>query len=230
MAAASTTSTNTSLATMRIDIVSDIMCPWCIVGYKRLQQAMARFADSVDFELHWQPFELNPDMPTEGQNLGEHIVEKYGSTPEQSAASRQQLIEIGQSLGFTFNFSEQSRIYNTAQAHQLLHWAGETGAKGQQHALKMALFTGYFTEQNNPSDIDVLIATATKIGLDADEARAVLADKRYEQAVKANQNGWMVNNISAVPAIILAEQYLISGAQESDTLAEAIEQVLGLSK
>jgi predicted DsbA family dithiol-disulfide isomerase len=94
----------------------------------------------------------------------------------------------------------------------------------------MALFTGYFTEQNNPSDIDVLIATAAKVGLDADEARAVLADKRYEQAVKANQNGWMVNNISAVPAIILAEQYLISGAQESDTLAEAIEQVLGLSK
>ncbi|MFK3975306.1 DsbA family oxidoreductase [Shewanella vesiculosa] len=206
---------------LQIDIISDVMCPWCIVGYRRLEQALSQF-DDLEVKLQWHPFELNPAMGPEGQHLGEHIAEKYGSTPEQSTQNRQRLTQMGADLGFEFNFSDASRIYNTLQAHQLLYWAAESG---KQTELKLALFSSYFTDQKNPDDIEVLIEAATKIGLDADEARAVLTDKRFETAVKEEEQLWISRGIQAVPAIVFNQQYLVSGAQDPDTIAELISKL-----
>lgn len=194
----------------------------CIVGYRRLEQALSKF-DDLEVKLQWHPFELNPAMASEGQHLGEHIAEKYGSTPEQSAQNRQRLTQMGADLGFEFNFSDSSRIYNTLLAHQLLYWAAETG---KQTDLKLALFSSYFTEQKNPDDIEVLIEAATKVGLDAAEARAVLSDKRFETAVKEEEQLWISRGIQAVPAIVFNQQYLVSGAQDPDTIAELITKLL----
>lgn len=206
---------------LQIDIISDVMCPWCIVGYRRLEQALSQF-DDLEVKLQWHPFELNPAMGPEGQHLGEHIAEKYGSTPEQSTQNRQRLTQMGADLGFEFNFSDASRIYNTLQAHQLLYWAAESG---KQTELKLALFSSYFTDQKNPDDIEVLIEAATKVGLDADDARAVLTDKRFETAVKEEEQLWISRGIQAVPAIVFNQQYLISGAQDPDTIAELISKL-----
>ncbi|MGE6567351.1 DsbA family oxidoreductase [Shewanella vesiculosa] len=206
---------------LQIDIISDVMCPWCIVGYRRLEQALSQF-DDLEVKLQWYPFELNPAMGPEGQHLGEHIAEKYGSTPEQSTQNRQRLTQMGADLGFEFNFSDASRIYNTLQAHQLLYWAAESG---KQTELKLALFSSYFTDQKNPDDIEVLIEAATKVGLDADEARAVLTDKRFETAVKEEEQLWISRGIQAVPAIVFNQQYLVSGAQDPDTIAELISKL-----
>lgn len=206
---------------LQIDIISDVMCPWCIVGYRRLEQALSQF-DDLEVKLQWHPFELNPAMGPEGQHLGEHIAEKYGSTPEQSTQNRQRLTQMGADLGFEFNFSDASRIYNTLQAHQLLYWAAESG---KQTELKLALFSSYFTDQKNPDDIEVLIEAATKVGLDADEARAVLTDKRFETAVKEEEQLWISRGIKAVPAIVFNQQYLVSGAQDPDTIAELISKL-----
>ena len=206
---------------IQIDIISDVMCPWCIVGYRRLEQALSKF-DDLEVTLQWHPFELNPAMGPEGQHLGEHIAEKYGSTPEQSAQNRQRLTQMGADLGFEFNFSDSSRIYNTLLAHQLLYWAAESG---KQTDLKLALFSSYFTEQKNPDDIEVLIEAATKVDLDAAEARAVLSDKRFETAVKEEEQLWISRGIQAVPAIVFNQQYLVSGAQDPDTIAELITKL-----
>ncbi|MBB1364587.1 DsbA family oxidoreductase [Shewanella sp. SR44-4] len=206
---------------LQIDIISDVMCPWCIVGYRRLEQALSKF-DDLEVTLQWHPFELNPAMGPEGQHLGEHIAEKYGSTPEQSAQNRQRLTQMGADLGFEFNFSDSSRIYNTLLAHQLLYWAAESG---KQTDLKLALFSSYFTEQKNPDDIEVLIEAAAKVGLNADEARAVLTDKRFEAAVKEEEQLWISRGIQAVPAIVFNQQHLVSGAQDPDTIAELITKL-----
>ncbi|WP_351075369.1 DsbA family oxidoreductase [Shewanella sp. CAL98-MNA-CIBAN-0140] len=206
---------------LQIDIISDVMCPWCIVGYRRLEQALSQFND-LEVKIQWHPFELNPTMGPEGQHLGEHIAEKYGSTPEQSAQNRQRLTQMGADLGFEFNFSDSSRIYNTLLAHQLLYWAAESG---KQTELKLALFSSYFTQQQNPDDIEVLINIATQVGLDADEARVVLSDKRYEKAVKEAEQLWISRGIQAVPVIVFNQQYLVSGAQEPATIAELITKL-----
>lgn len=206
---------------LQIDIVSDVMCPWCIVGYRRLEQALSQF-DNLDVTLQWHPFELNPAMGPDGQHLGEHIAEKYGSTPEQSAQNRQRLTQMGADLGFTFNFSDSSRIYNTLLAHQLLYWAADSG---KQTELKLALFTSYFTEQKNPDDIEVLVEAATRVGLDVIEARMVLTDKRFEKTVQQEEQLWISRGIQAVPAIVFNQQYLVSGAQDPATIAELITQL-----
>jgi len=211
------------LKTIRIDIISDVMCPWCIVGYKRLEQAIQGVAQQANVEIHWQPFELNPNMPEEGQNLGEHLAEKYGSTPEQSAANRENLVRIGQSLDFDFNFTSDSRIYNTFQAHQLLCWASELGL---QHQLKLALFTAYFTEQKDPSDTKILIDIAERVGLNRQEADAVLASNKYAADIREQQKFWQSHGVQAVPAVILEQKYLISGAQETASFTQALQQVI----
>lgn len=208
---------------IRIDIVSDVVCPWCIVGYRRLKPAMDAVADSVSFTVRWHPFELNPDMPPEGQHMGEHIQQKYGSTPEQSRANRQRLTDLGADLGFRFHFTEQSRIYNTFKAHQLLHWAGE---KGRETDLKLALFDAYFTDQRNVSDDAVLLETVANVGLDRDEAAAVLADQRFADAVRAQENYWASQGIQGVPAFIFNSRYLVSGAQDTAVFADLFDRLL----
>ncbi|MEZ5627413.1 MAG: DsbA family oxidoreductase, partial [Rhodocyclaceae bacterium] len=159
---------------LRIDIVSDVVCPWCVIGFRQLAGALA--ASGTAHEIRWHPFELNPGMPPEGQNLREHLIEKYGTTPAQSEESRARITEIGAELGFAFRFADDMRMHNTFNAHQLLHWADQ---HGDQHALEEALFAAHFSDRRDLSDPAVLADVAASVGLDRDEAGAVLADQRF---------------------------------------------------
>lgn len=207
---------------LKIDFVSDVSCPWCIIGLKGLEEALARTEGVVDAKIHFQPFELNPDMAPEGENIGEHIAKKYGSTPEQSAANRQMIRDRAAALGFTMNSSADSRIYNTFDAHRLLHWAE---IEGKQAALKHALFEAYFTEQKDPSNQDVLVAAAEKAGLDGAAAREVLASDRYAEEVRAAEQLWQSRGIRSVPAIVIEDKWLISGGQPPEAFENALRQI-----
>ena len=207
---------------MKIDFVSDVACPWCVIGLRGLEEALARTSDLIDAQITFQPFELNPDMPPEGQNMVEHIAQKYGSTPEQSAANRAMIRARAAELGFTMATSDQSRIYNTFVAHRLLHWAR---IEGGQAALKHALFEAYFTRGENPADPDVLVATAGRAGLDEDAARAMLASDRYANEVRRAEQLWQARGIQAVPGIVIDGRYLISGGQPPEAFEQALRQI-----
>ena len=208
--------------TLTIDFVSDVSCPWCIIGLRALEEALTRTADSVTADIRFQPFELNPDMPPEGQNIVEHITGKYGSTPAQSAANREMIRARAAGLGFTMAMSDQSRIYNTFDAHRLLHWAE---IEGRQAALKHALFEAYFTEGQSPADIEVLVRAAEKSGLDGAAAREVLASNRYAAEVRSAEELWRSRGIDAVPAVVVGGRYLISGGQPTEVFEQALRQI-----
>jgi predicted DsbA family dithiol-disulfide isomerase len=205
---------------LRIDIVSDVMCPWCIIGYRQLATALE--ASDVAHEIHWHPFELNPNMPAEGQDVGEHLAEKYGTTPEQSAANRANMTAVGQELGFDFNFADGFRMHNTFNTHQLLHWANEQGRK---HDLKQALFTAHFTNGRNLSDDAVLVEIAGEIGLDRVEAKAVLEDQRFANTVRQEQQFWTGQGISGVPAVVFVLNQLGTGAHGVDNFKNILTQL-----
>jgi predicted DsbA family dithiol-disulfide isomerase len=207
---------------MKIDFVSDVSCPWCVIGLGGLEEALQRVGDLVQADIHFQPFELNPNMPPEGQNIVEHVAQKYGSTREQSAANREAIRARAAEVGFKMATSEESRIYNTFDAHRLLHWAG---LEGRQPALKHALFDTYFTEGQNPGDHDVLVAAAEKAGLDADAAREVLTSGRYADEVRAAERQWQAAGISAVPAVVINGRYLISGGQPAAAFEQALRKI-----
>ncbi|MFT4996732.1 MAG: putative DsbA family dithiol-disulfide isomerase [Chitinophagales bacterium] len=208
------------MKTLDIKIASDISCPWCIIGYKALQQALENLKDSVSADISWLPFELNPDMAPEGQDIGEHIQEKYGATPEQSAGNRERIKQMGADLGFTFN--RGARIYNTFDAHRLLHWAK---TQSKQTELKLALFDMYFTGGGNPSDKDQIIATAVKVGLDQEQARAVLESDQYGNDVRALEQQNHQNGINAVPAFIINGKYMINGGQPVESFEKALIKI-----
>lgn len=203
---------------MKIDFVSDISCPWCIIGLRGLEEALARTTDLVDATITFQPFELNPHMPSEGQNVVEHVAQKYGSSPEQSAANREMIHARAADVGFTMATSDESRIYNTFDAHRLLHWAA---LEGRQAALKHALFTAYFTDGQDPSD-HVVLATA---GLDTEAAREVLTSGRYADEVRQAERLWQSRGIKAVPAVVIDERYLISGGQPPEAFEQALRKI-----
>lgn len=205
---------------LRIDIVSDVMCPWCIIGYRQLAQALE--ATGTAHDIHWHPFELNPDMPPEGQNTREHIIEKYGSTAEQSAQSRAQMTALGTELDIDFRFTEDMRMHNTFDAHQLLHWADTLG---HQHDLKMALFTAHFTDGRDLSDKAVLADVAGEIGLDRDVALAVLEDQRFASEVRQEQGFWIQQGIRGVPAMVFDRQHLVTGAQGVENYSNILHQL-----
>ncbi len=205
---------------LRIDIVSDVVCPWCIIGYKQLERALDE--SGVAAEIHWHPFELNPQMAEEGENLREHLAAKYGTTPEESRQARGRLTALGEELGFTFNYASGMRMVNTFRAHQLLHWAEE---EGRGHDLQMALFAAFFTERRNLNDPAVLAEVASGIGLDRDEALAVLADGRYAEAVRAREQLWTGRGIQGVPAMIFQERYIASGAQGVENYRLVLQQL-----
>ncbi|CAA0112783.1 Uncharacterised protein [BD1-7 clade bacterium] len=207
---------------LRIDIVSDVVCPWCVIGFYRLKQAISDLS-LENVEIHWQPFELNPGMPAEGQNLREHLVEKYGSTPQDSQQVRDHLTTLGKSLGFAFNFNDDMRIYNTRNCHRLLAWAG---LHGKQTALKEALFRAYFTESLGLCDEQVLLNAISQAGLDVQEGQRVLASDQYTQEVESDQMQWHKQGIHAVPAVIVDSRYLINGAQEVDVYRECLASVV----
>jgi predicted DsbA family dithiol-disulfide isomerase len=211
---------------MRIDFVSDISCPWCVIGLKGLEEALKQVGDLVDAEIHFQPFELNPDMPAEGQNVREHIAEKYGPARGDSTAIRDTIRARAADVGFTIATSEDSRIYNTFDAHRLLHWAE---IEGKQLALKTALFEAYFTKGENPSDHAVLLAAAGAVGLDVDAAREVLESGRYAREVRAAERTWRERGISSVPAIIFNERFLVSGGQSPAAFVQAVRNVAAQS-
>lgn len=208
---------------LRIDLVSDVVCPWCIIGYRQFQKALAQREPAIDLELHWHAFELNPQMPVEGQNLREHLAEKYGTTPEQSQKARQRLTDIGAELGFTFNYSDDMKMVNTFRAHQLLHWAADRGC---QTELKEALFKAFFTDAKDVNDVETLADVCAGIGLERDEALAVLADARYGRAVRDDQRQWMEQGIHAVPTFVINEQYMVQGAQDAEAFGRMLDRLL----
>jgi predicted DsbA family dithiol-disulfide isomerase len=210
------------MKTMRIDFVSDVVCPWCVIGLKALEQALANAADVVTPEIHFRPFELNPDMPREGQNVAEHIAQKYGADPERSRGTRDLIRTTAEGFGFAMRTGPDSRIWNTFDCHRLLHWAE---AQGRQHALKMALFTAHFSEGRNLGDAEVLIDAAVAAGLDGEAARAVLANGDYIDEVRRDERFWREQGISAVPAIVIDGKYLITGGQPVEAFEKAIRSI-----
>ena len=213
---------------LRIDFVSDIACPWCVVGLRSLQQALANIGDAVQAEIHLQPFELNPDMPPQGENTTEHVEKKYGSSAERSAAVRQAIKQAGENLGFTFNYSPDSRIWNTFDAHRLLHWAEREG-----HALhlKDVLFKANFTDQRSTSDPAVLIDAAREAGLDPNRAREILSSGEFTDDVRALEAFWQSRGIHAVPSIIFNQHWMLQGAQPPEQFERAIRAIItGVAK
>ncbi|NNE51582.1 MAG: DsbA family oxidoreductase [Sulfitobacter sp.] len=206
---------------VQVDIVSDVMCPWCIVGFRQLEQALGMVGAGA--YVRWHPFELNPDMPPEGQNLREHIMEKYGSTPAQSDANRAHLQKLGADLGIAFNLTDDSRIMNTFAAHQLLSWAQN---EGLQHPLKMALLNAHFTQGRDVSDEAVLTDVAASVGLDREAAVEVLSSGRLAEDTRAHEAFWTSKGISGVPSMIFAGKYLLTGAQGAETYAQMLRKII----
>lgn len=209
---------------LKIDFVSDVSCPWCIIGLKSLEQALARTQGEIAADIHFQPFELNPQMVAEGEDIEEHLHRKYGATPEQGARTREMIRDRGAALGFTFNMDKRGRIYNTFDAHRLLHWAGVEDA-GKQHALKKALFTAYFTDGRSPADHDVLLDAVRAAGLDAQRARQILETGEYADDVRAQEEFYLSHGIHAVPAVIVNDRHLIQGGQPPEVFERALRQI-----
>ena len=207
---------------IRIDIVSDVVCPWCIIGYKQLERALQETKTAAD--IHWHPFELNPRMAQEGENLREHLAAKYGTTPEGSRRARARLTELGAELGFVFDYTDDMRMVNTFRAHQLLKWAEE---HGRGHDLQMALFAAFFAERLDLNDPAVLARVAARIGLDGDEALAILTDGRYAEDVRQDEQFWISRGIEGVPAMIFDEKYLVVGAQGVNNYRSILEKIAG---
>ena len=207
---------------MKIDFVSDVSCPWCVVGLKSLEIALARVAPDVSADIHFQPFELNPQMGPDGQDSVEHIAQKYGSSAADIARSQEALRARGAALGFQFDFQRRGRIYNTFDAHRLLHWAE---AEGKQLALKNALFTAYFTEGRDPSNHDVLVSVAGSVGLDEARARQILDSDEFASAVRDRERFYTRLGIHAVPSVIINDRHLIQGGQPPEVFETALRQL-----
>ncbi|WP_226499467.1 DsbA family oxidoreductase [Pseudomonas sp. MWU16-30322] len=212
---------------LKIDFVSDVSCPWCVVGLNSLLQALEVLRDEVQAEIHFQPFELNPKMGPDGQNITEHIGEKYGSTPEQSQKNREAIRARGAEVGFAFRTDGNSRIYNTFDAHRLLYWAG---LEGLQLKLKEALFKAYFTDGGNPSDHAQLAQIAESVGLDRQRAQAILASAEFADEVRAEEQLWLQRGVSSVPTVVFNGQYAVTGGQPVDTFVGAIRQIMSETK
>ncbi|HEY0953772.1 MAG TPA: DsbA family oxidoreductase [Roseateles sp.] len=210
---------------MRIDFISDIVCPWCAIGLYSLEAAAARIP-GLQLDLHFHPFELNPGMGPEGQDIEEHLAQKYGAGPAQLAGTRQAIRERGEALGFDFRMEARSRIYNTRDAHRLLHWADEAFGGAVQRALKLALLKAYFTEGRNVSDRAVLLELAVAASLPEAESRELLAGDRYNAEVEAAEAQVHGQGIHAVPAIVVNQRHLIQGGQSVEVFEKLLRQVM----
>lgn len=211
---------------LKIDFVSDVSCPWCAIGLGALEQALAHLAGDIEATLHCQPFELNPHMPPGGQDITEHLTQKYGSTEAQQVQIRETIRQRGAEVGFAFNTAGRGRIYNTFDAHRLLHWAG-TVAPAQQLALKKALLKACHTDRQAMDSHDVLVHAATQAGLDAQQARSVLAGGQFADEVRAQEAFFSGHGIRSVPAFIVNDRHLISGGQPVAVFEQALRQIAG---
>jgi predicted DsbA family dithiol-disulfide isomerase len=209
---------------LKIDFVSDVSCPWCAIGLASLERALERLDGQVSAELHFQPFELNPGMPPGGQDVTEHLTQKYGSTPEQQAQSRDAIRARGAAVGFDFRKEGRARVYNTFDAHRLLHWAALEYPESQQ-ALKKELLKAYFTHGRSPEDREVLVQAAAQAGLDATGARDVLDSGRYAAEVREREQFYLDHGIHAVPAVIVNDRHLIQGGQPPDVFEGALRRI-----
>jgi predicted DsbA family dithiol-disulfide isomerase len=207
---------------MRIDFVSDVACPWCAVGLNALELALARIGPELEVELHFQPFELNPTMPEEGADAAEYLQAKYGMGKEQLAANRQVIRERGAAVGF--EFGDRPHVWNTFQAHRLMHWAGLQSAQAQR-ALKHALLAAYHGQARNPGDTEVLVELAMQAGLDGAQAREVLLSGAYADEVRVAKRQWQAAGIRSVPAIVIDQRHLISGGQPPEVFEQALRQI-----
>ena len=211
--------------TLKIDFVSDIACPWCAVGLGALEGALQRLAPEVTAQIHFQPFELNPNMPAGGQDIGEHLSEKYGSTLEQQKQIRETIRLRGEEVGFKFNREGRGRVYNTFDAHRLLYWAGLEGANGPQHALKKALLEAYQGRAECVESHTVLLNAVRVAGLDTEKAQAILSSDTYAQEVRAREQFFQQAGIHSVPAVIINDRHLISGGQPVEVFENALRKI-----
>ncbi len=218
-------------AKVTIDIWSDVMCPWCIIGYQQLQKGLEQLAGEVEAEVRWHAFELNPDMPPEGEEQAGHIQRKYGRTAEQAAAGREQMRGIAERAGYSFDYTGPGEapagmMWNTFTAHKLLLWTLATEGPEAQTRLKRALFDAHFQARRNVSDPDVLVEIAVKIGLDAGLARAALSDEALGELVRREQQEAWDMNITGVPAMVVNGKFMIPGAQEPEVYVNALRRVV----
>lgn len=211
-------------STLKIDFVSDISCPWCAIGLASLEQALGRLRGEVDVTMQCQPFELNPQMPPGGQDIGEHLTQKYGSTPDQQAQIRQTIAQRGADVGFAFNPNGRGRIYNTFDAHRLLHWAALEDID-KQLALKKLLLVACHRDGKDVGSHEVLWRAAQAAGLDAERARSILAGNEFAAEVREREAFYTGQGIQAVPAVLINGRHLISGGQPAAVYEQALRQI-----
>lgn len=208
---------------LRVDIVSDVVCPWCVIGYHQLAKAAQETGTSL--EICWHPFELNPQMPPDGENLREHLAAKYVTTLEGSIKSRARLTELGAALGFEFNYADDMRMVNTFRAHQLIDLAAE---HGKAHEAQMALFRAFFGRRENLTDPKVLVRIAAEIGLEPNVARDALENETFANTVRQKEHFWIERGVTGVPAMLFEKQHLMSGAQGEGNYARALKHLMEL--
>ena len=208
---------------LKIDIVSDVVCPWCTIGYKRLEKAITELGIQDQVEIEWQPFELNPNMPAEGQNVNEHITEKYGSTTEQQNQSKEMMTEAGAELGFKFDYFDEMRMVNTFEAHILLEYAKDFG---KQTELKMTLTKAFFSDRKDVSDRTILREALLNVGLNADEALAKLDNEEAKNKVRTIENQWKNMGVNSVPTIVFNRKSAVTGAQPVATFKQVLSELI----
>lgn len=206
---------------IKIDVVSDVVCPWCIIGYKRLEQAIQELGLEDKIELEWQPFELNPNMPAEGENLRQHLANKYGTTPEDSVRARDNLTNLGKEVGFDFDYFDDMKMVNTRNAHVLLQWAEQFG---KQTELKLALFAAFFGQRKDVSDRNTLAAILTDIGLDANMGIATLDDASNADSIEYQESQWHQLGVSSVPTVVFNMESAVTGAQPVEVYKQILSE------
>jgi len=208
---------------LKIDIVSDVVCPWCTIGYKRLEKAISELGIQDKVDIEWHPFELNPNMPVEGQNVQEHITEKYGSTLEQQKESQQRMADVSKELGFTFDYFDDMRMVNTFEAHVLLEYAK---AFGKQTELKMRLTTAFFSERKDVSNRDILKQALLDVGLNAEEALAKLDNDEARYEIRSKEGYWQNLGVTSVPTIVFNRKSAVTGAQPVDVFKKILSEII----
>lgn len=208
---------------LKIDVVSDVVCPWCTIGYKRLEKAISELGIEDQIEIEWQPFELNPNMPAEGQNIIEHIAEKYGSTLDEQKQSQQQMTEAGAELGFKFDYFDEMRMTNTFDAHILLEYAKDFN---KQTELKMALTKAFFSDRKDVSKRYILKEVLLNLGLNAEEGLARLDNEEARNEVRTKQEYWKSLGVNSVPTIVFNRKSAVTGAQPVDTFKQVLSELI----
>ncbi len=210
---------------LKLEIISDVVCPWCIIGYNNLQAAIQELDVADKIDIQWLPFELNPDMPAEGENLRDHVKRKYGSSREDSDRARISIAEKGAEHGFEFNYFDDMRMVNTLEAHVLLDFAKQYG---KQTELKLRLFTAFFSEQKDVSDRNVLRGELIAVGLDADEGMSWLDKPELKDDVRAQEALWQQHGVSGVPTIVFNRESAVTGAHPVEGYKQILTELLGL--